>query len=812
MWIRTASFILRNRFPILIVLTILTVFLGVQSREIEMSYQYAPLLPEDDPASLDYQDFIKEFGNEGNLIVLGIQDSTFFEVQHFSAWEQLTQNLKKINGITSVFSVSDAFTLKKNLQKKKFELSPVFREINNQSVLDSLYQTFDALPFYKYLIYNPETHSYLMAITLDREVLESEARVPLINEIKKCANAYALSTGNKVHISGLPYIRVETAEMIKKELNMFIWLALAITAVIIFLFFRSFKVVIFSMLVVGMAVIWALGIQALAGFKITILTGMIPPLIIVIGIPNSVFFLNKFHYEFRKHGNKIKSLQRVIQKIGNATFLTNLTTASGFATFVFTSSKLLIEFGIMAAINIMVVFILSLTLIPIIFSFLSDPREKHVRHLNNRFFEVIINKLVHISLNHKKVVYSGALGLIIFGGYGISQMKTTGYMLDDIPHDHTLYKDLDFFEKHFSGLMPLEIMIDTQKPKGVMQPQNLRKIDALQQKLTEFPEISKGLSIAEVVKFARQAFYNGNPGFYSLPGSMEHKFIMSYVPQSNTTIPGVVNSFVDSTGQKTRISFRMADVGTNKMEVLNNKIGAIVDSVFTPSKYVTSLTGSSVVFFKGTEYLVRNLFISLGLAILLIASFMSWMFRSKRMVLVSLIPNLVPLITTAALMGVFNIPIKPSTILVFSIAFGISVDDTIHFLSKYRQELGETNWSIRAATVLALKETGRSMIYTSVILFFGFGIFTVSSFGGTVALGALVALTLLVALFSNLILLPSLLLGLERLITNQSFKEPMLTIYDEDEDIDMDELKIKKPVENIDPKEQEIKMEAHVEN
>ncbi len=791
MWIRIASFILRNRLPILIVLGLLTVFMGFQSRKIEMSYQYAPLLPDDDPVYQEYERFAEEFGNEGNLMVLGVQDTSFFDALHFQYWQKLSNDIENIRGVTSVISVSDAYQLNRDNKKRQFEVLPVFRDSSiNQDEIDSLRKIFEALPFYKGLLYNEQTQTYLLGITLDKEILESPARVELMQEIKEKGLAYEEVTDNQLHYSGLPFIRVETAEMIKKELNMFIWLALGITAIIIFLFFRSFKVVIFSMLVVGVAVIWALGWQGIMGFKVTILTGMIPPLIIVIGIPNSVFLLNKFHHEFRNHGNKIKSLQRVIRKIGNATFLTNLTTASGFATFIFTSSDLLIEFGIMAAINIMMVFVLSLLMIPIIFSFLPDPEERHVQHLDRPFFEKIIQRLIHISLNNKKVVFLATILLLVVGGTGISKMKTTGFMLDDVPHDHQLYRDLKFFEQHFSGLMPLEIMIDTKRPKAVLNQRTLRKMDQLQDSLKAFPELSQGLSMLEVVKFARQSYYNGNAAYYSIPNSMERNFILSYLPGGGTGGQGVVSSFVDSAQQKARISFRMQDVGTTHMQELDQEIRAVVDSVFPPDKYETSVTGSSVVFFKGTDYLIRNLFISLGLAVLLIASFMAWMFRSKRMVIVSLFPNLVPLITTAALMGFFEIPIKPSTILVFSIAFGISVDDTIHFLAKYRQELSETNWSIRAATVLALKETGRSMIYTSIILFFGFGIFTVSSFGGTVALGALVAFTLLVALFSNLILLPSLLLGLERLITNESFKEPMLTIYNEEEDIDYEELKI----------------------
>jgi predicted RND superfamily exporter protein len=702
MWIRIASFILRNRLPILIVLALLTAFMGYHSRRIEMSYEYAPLLPEDDSVYQEYERFADRFGNEGNIMALGVQDSLFFNVDHFRRWQMLSEELEKISGVTSVISVSDSYQLIRNNQSKKFDVKPVFSEVANQKQLDSLARVFENLPFYEGLLYNKNTHTYLLGVVLDMDVLESSGRVKLMQKIENFGQSYEEDSGNIVRYSGLPYIRVETAEMIKRELNMFIWLALFTTALIIFLFFRSFKVVFFSMLVVGAAVIWALGLQAIIGYKITILTGLIPPLIIVIGIPNSVFLLNKYHHEFRSHGNKIRSLQRVIRKIGNATFLTNLTTASGFAAFIFTSSRLLVEFGVMAAINIMVVFILSLLLIPIIFSFLSDPQKRHVQHLDRPVIEKILNRLVRVSLKHKKIVFAGTLGLLVFGGVGIARMETTGYMLDDIPHKHQLYQDLGFFEKHFNGLMPLEILIDTRKPGGVMQQKTLQKIDLLQEKLKTIPELSKGLSILGAVKFARQAYYNGSSSYYGIPNSMERNFILSYLPRNGEGDERMLaSSFIDSSRQVCRISFRMKDVGTKRMVGLDEEMRAIVDSVFPASDYDTSVTGSSIVFFKGTDYLVRNLFVSLALAVLLIALFMAWMFRSFRMVVVSLLPNLIPLITTAALMGFFGIPIKPSTILVFSIAFGISVDDTIHFLAKYRQELTQTNWSIRAATVLA---------------------------------------------------------------------------------------------------------------
>ncbi len=795
MWILIARTILKNRILLLSILLVITSFMAYKAGDVQMSYQYAPLLPEDDPAYIEYQNFEKQFGNEGNLMVIGVTDKDFFKLNHFKIWTNFTKSLSQIKGVSSVLSATESYNLVKNTKEKQFNIIPVFNDnINSQYELDSISSEFFNLPFYEGNLYNKKTNTYLLAITLEPEILQSPERVELINNIVKAGTEYSEKSNNEIHYSGLPYIRVTTAEMIKKELNMFVFMALGVTAIIMFLFFRSFKVVMFSMLVVGVAVIWALGTQALFGYKITILTGMIPPLIIVIGIPNSVFLLNKYHQEYRKHGNKIKALQRVICKIGNATFLTNLTTASGFATFIFTSSKILVEFGVIAAINIIGVFILSLLLIPIIFSFVSEPKERHLNHLENKAVNKIVDKLIHISLNHRTTVYTTAGVILIFGFIGISMIKTTGYMLDDIPHDDPLYLDLKYFEDNFDGLMPLEIMIDTQKPNGILKASNLKKMDKFHQEISAHSDISKAISLSEVVKFARQGFYNGNKKYYGIPSNQERNFLLSYVSNSKGDQQKLITNFIDTARTKTRLSFRLKDIGTTKMSELNDLILKSLDEEFPGDKYITSVTGASILFFKGTKYLIQNLFVSLFLAIILIASFMAWMFSSKRMVLVSLIPNLVPLIMTAALMGYFSIPIKPSTILVFSIAFGISVDDTIHYLAKYRQELSETNWSIKAAVVLALKETGVSMMYTSIILFFGFGIFGFSEFGGTVALGVLVAVTLLIALFSNLILLPSILLTLEKLITNKSFKEPLLHIYNEDEDIELEELKIEKKI------------------
>ncbi|QGY44530.1 MMPL family transporter [Maribellus comscasis] len=790
MWLRVSSIILRNKILLLVVLVVITGFLGYHAQKVEMSYEYSSLLPKKDQAYKDYQNFVEVFGEEGNLIVIGTQDSNFFHLAHFHRWQRLCAELSAIDGVENLISVANSYNLVKDTEKKQFEVVKVFPDtLQSQKELDEYATVLRSLPFYDRLLYNKETDAYLLAITVNKEKMKSKEREKLIRSIQKVSRQFEKDEDIKLHYSGLPYIRVVNSIQIKKELYFFSVLALAICIIVLFIFFRSFKAVFFPVLIVLIGVVWSMGMLALFGFKITLLTGMIPPLLIVIGIPNSIYMLNKFHHEFVSHGNKVKALQRVIIKIGNATFLTNLTTASGFATFIIVKSNLLKEFGIIASLNIMGLFVLSLLLIPIIFSFIEPPSSKHVKHLDNKFISKIISQLINITQNRRKTVYVATTIILAGGFYGISLMKTSGYMVDDIPKDDPIYIDLKFFESNFDGLMPLEIMIDTKKAKGVMQMTTFRKIDQLETRLAEYPELSSSLSLLNLLKFAKQGFYNGRENYYSLPNNREKNFILQYA-QTGEENANLLHSFMDSTQQITRVSIRMKDVGTKRMEELYADFKSDIDSIFTSDNYDVIVTGSSVTSFKGTQYLLKNLFQSLALAIFLISGFMAIMFSSWRMVIMSLIPNVIPLVFTAAIMGYADIPIKASTILVFSIAFGISVDNTIHFLAKYRQELNVTGWDIGKSVILALKETGVSMLYTSVVLFFGFGIFSLSSFGGTVALGVLVSIALLVAVTSNLILLPSLLASLERITTTKSFKEPLLHIYDEEEDIELEDLEI----------------------
>jgi predicted RND superfamily exporter protein len=778
-WTVVSRLILTKRYIILLLIGLATYLLASQMQHMRFSYTEANLLPENHEINVEYKKFLDLFGEEGNLIILAVDDDAIFTPEKFNAWNSLSKRLDSFSEVDFTVAVGDIKKLTKNTTTKKFDVEPLYYTIPEsiEDVEKIKTDLFENLPFFDNLLYNKETESIRSIVYLNKKIVNTSVRKDFIfNVLNPEIERFEALHGIDIKVSGMPYIRTMNSQNIIDEIGIFVALALGVTALIFFFFFRSLRATFITLLVVSIGVVWAFGFIGLFRYEITVLMALIPPLIIVIGVPNAIFLINKYQQEVKKHGNQAKSLQRVISKIGNATLMTNATTASGFATFIFTKSQLLREFGIIASINILGIFILALLIIPIVYSFMPLPKEKHLKHLERKWIDAIVNWMESIVRNHRFAVYATTIALIITSMIGINMIKISGSLIEDMPKGKQFFKDIVFFEQEFGGIMPLEIIIDTKEEKGVMKLPTLRRMNELDETIEEIPQLSKSISVLNLVKYSKQAFYSGIPKYYQLPTNQEKNWILSYT-KNTTSNADLLENYVDSTGRFARITTFMRDIGTEKMEVIEERLNQKIAKEFPEGKYDVSMTGKALVFLKGTKFLITNLVVSLSLAILLIAIFMAFMFRSVRMILISLLPNIFPLLITAGLMGYLGVPIKPSTILVFSIAFGISVDDTIHFLAKYRQELKVNNWNIAESVYPALRETGISMFYTSIVLYFGFLVFTVSSFGGTIALGGLVSITLLFAMVSNLLLLPSLLLSLEKKIaTKEIFREPALDI------------------------------------
>ena len=766
-WEGLARIILKNRNAIIVAIAVLTIFLGFQWKNLSMTYTEANLLPKKHVVNQQYQDFLDKFGEEGNLIVIGFKDKTFFTPKAFAAWNELMTGLKKANEVDLVVSLNDLKKLEKDTIAQKFQLIS-FIDSTQTDRLDYLKKVkselFERLPFYEGLLFNKESGSIRSAIYLKKSIVNTEARKTFILEnLVPKVEKFEKETGIDLRVSGMPYIRTINAENMKGEIGLFIGAALFITSFIFFLFFRSYRATFISISILLLGVVWSFGTLGLFHYKITILTAIIPPLIIVIGICNCIFLINKYQQEIKIHKNQAKALQRVISKIGVSTLMTNLTTAVGFATFMITNNDLLFEFGLVTAINVMTVYLLTLCIVPIVYSFMPLPKEKHLYHLSKNYISAFLSWVEHLVRYKRTRIYIIYGLLMIFSVIGVTQMKVSGSLIGEMPKSASFFKDILFYEKEFHGVMPLEIMIDTHRKKGVMKLSTMKKMDELQQTIAQIPELSPAVSVVNLVKYSKQAFYNGNPDFYELPNSQEQAFILSYAKNATkNTKDNLMKSYVDKTGQYARITTFMKDIGTEEMAKVEQQLQSKIDELFPKDRYTVTLTGKALVFQKGTSYLIDNLIISLIFAILVIAALMAYLFRSVKMVMASVITNVLPLCITSGLMGYLDIPLKPSTILVFSIAFGISVDNAIQFMAKYRHDLIKNNGLVNKSVISSIRETGISTFYTSVVLIFGFAIFTLSSFVGTIALGGLISCTLLFAMFANLLVLPALVLTFEK--------------------------------------------------
>lgn len=800
---KLAYLILKYRLSFIIAIALLTAFMGFHASKIEIAYSFARLLPDNDTVSIDYDFFKKKFGQDGAILVIGVEKNKLNDLKNYQAWAKLGDDIKNLAGIKGVLSIARLNEVLLNDTLGKFEFKPL-KDLNpsTQSELEDLMLKVNSLKFYEGIVYNSKTNSSLMAVTFFEKDLNSKRRLEIVDNIKVEVKKFNDVTQIDTHESGLPFIRTTVMRKIRNETSFFLGVALLVTALLLFIFFRSFYPVVFSLLVVVCGVVSSLGIIVLFGYKLSVLSGLIPALIIVIGVPNCILVLNKYHTEIAAGKNKMAALHIAIQRAFVSLFFANITTSIGFAVFCAIQNNLLFEFGLISSLSVMTTFLFSIILVPTIFSYLPTPSQKNLKHLDSKRLRLILDKIALITQNHRKSIYVVVTAIVIVSFIGLLKIRAFGYVVDDIPKTDVLITDLKYFESHYGGVLPFEITIDTKKEKGVLanNARCIYKINRAQKIIAQYEEFSRPMSVVELVKFLYQSYKGGNEKYYKLPAATDLKTMAEYLKQEKEK-QNQLASFIDSTYRYTRITSQIADCGSTRVKEITKELKPRLDTIFNydeekaswlpkADQYDVKLTGNCIVFLKGNEFLVNNLIESVVLAIILIALFMLTLFTSFRMILISTFPSLVALLVTAGLMGYLDIFLKPSTILVFSIAFGISSDGTLYFLTKYRYEIKKNKLSIGEAVRLTISETGVSMVYTAVVLFFGFGMFALSGFGGTQALGILISFTLIIAYCANLTLLPAFLLSLEKRLTNKDFIENESIMGESLEESEDDQIKL----------------------
>lgn len=765
MWYALARFVIANRRPLLVLLFIATAVMGYFASGVKLSYEFSKAIPVDNPRYQDYQAFKEKFGDDGNLVVLGVQTTDLFRLENFRAYKQLETDLRKIKGVTDVVGLASAVNLVADSSGSSVVPLRIFDDVSSQAALDSARLVFRGLPFYRTLLHNPDTDAYLMGVRVDKDILVTGERTRLITDISGLADSFQSRTGIEVKRSGLPLIRTVIADRIQQEMKLFLIGSLVLSVITLLLFFRSFSTMMLSIAVVLIGVVWSVGVIVLCGYKITLLTALLPSLVVVIGIPNCIYFINKYHSGYLATGNKETAILDMVGKMGVVTLFCNIAAAIGFAVFAFTKSAILKEFGIVSGLSIMSIFIVSFILIPAVLSYLPAPRPSSLTYLDNKWILAFLTKAEKWAFHHKSLVIGITSLILILSAWGMTRLRSVGYIVDDLPKSDKIYTDLKFFEQHFKGVMPLEILVDTKKPNGLRKPGVFERVDSLSAMIEGMSETNRPLSLAESFRFFYQGFSGGDSSAYVFPNEKIVEELMRKMKSgrgdSSNGLAKTLNSFLDSNRQVTRISVGMKDVGTERLPHVLDTINKRAGELFDSSVYRVTLTGTSITFLEGSRFIIKGLKESIFWAFLLIALCMIYLFRSWRILVCSLIPNVIPLVVTAGIMGWSGVPLKPSTVLVFSVALGIAIDITIRFLVNYRQEY-TAGRGVEETVMLSIRQTGLSIIYTSLVLIAGFIIFCLSGFGGTFALGWLTSVTLLTATFTNIILLPVLILVIGR--------------------------------------------------
>ena len=769
MWESIARLVLKFRLFWLIVLLSVTGFMAYRASRVKLSYDFNSAIPTDNPKFKAYQEFRKKFGEDGNVLVIGVQTDKLFQQAIFMDYIRLTEDLKKVPGVDDVLGVASAINLVKDTATQKPRAIPIFpANPVSQAEIDSGKSVLLGLPFYQGLLYNSQTNAWLTVVHVNKAVMNSAQRIVTVNGITGLVDSFGIRHGLEMHYSGLPLIRTRMAAKVASETKWFLLGSVCILALILLLFFRSVSTMLLSLAVVIIGVVFSFGTMDLLGYKITLLNALTPTLVVVIGIPNCIYFMNKYHTAYRDTGDKHKALIVMIGRMGIVTLFCNLTAAIGFGVFALTRSSILNEFGVVAGINIMLLFFISFILIPVVLSYLPAPQPKQMRYLQNRYLSAILKRLEIWTLHHQRAIYVLTGLALAFSIAGMLRLKSEGFIVDDLPQKDRLYTDLKFFEKNFKGVMPLEIVIDTKRKKGLRAGtiKLLDSIDVLSKYIAAQPEMARPLSLVEFLKFVKQSYYGGDSSNYDVPNQADLAFLASYLnleakpqPGKSNTLTKLLHSFVDSNQQEVRISVNMADIGSKRLPIVLDDLQRKTAQLFDTSRVRVELTGTSVTYLEGSSFIIKGLKDSIQWAFVLIAACMLFLFRSIRILICSLAPNIIPLIITAGIMGWAGVRLRPSTVIVFSIALGIAIDITIRFLVNYRQVAPQAK---ETAVIDTINTTGISILYTSLVLTAGFVIFCFSDFGGILALGWLTSLTLVIATITNLVFLPVLLLGLTR--------------------------------------------------
>ena len=731
-------------FRFLIVISLITIFSIIQLFFLKFDFTIENLFPENDQEVEQYYSFRDEFGREDNIISLTYNCDDPFLLKNYLENKKITQNLSKINGISNILSISN-LGIELNISETNLP-----DENLTQKQLDEIRNY-----IFKYSIFTNNLISEDGTITsiileVDESFNDHPGRLKIMKDIENIID----NSNWDWYETGIPVLRTKYVQYMIGDFIKFFPPVTIILLLVLYIMFKSMKIVLLPILTVFISVIWILGLMSLFDFSINIITYIVPTLVMIVGVADSVHILIKYNQDIKISNNTKISIKKTIQGIGNAILLTSLTTSIGFLSLLSTNIVMIKEFGFLVAIGVLIAFLVSIFLIPPLLILMDNTYPLKTKSSKKGIRYYILKQIVEVNKNHHLIILIISSIFIALFIYFASKVESNSALLDDLSSGNELFDDMKFTEENMGAVFPFEVIITAKDEKnnfienGIANSRIIVFVDKIQKKINSIPEIRKTISVVDYLDIIHDNF---NEEFEE-KSYLNDELIFQYFVLNEDIFQNLIN-FEYS---KTRISARIKDINSTRAKEIVKEINEW-KSENIPDDIQISLTGTTLMALKVNDYLVNNLIISFLIAFGVIFVSMGFLFKSLKLAIFSMIPNLIPILFMAAIMGIFDIKLRPTTAMTFAIAFGIAVDDTIHYMVRFRQELSMNNGNFIEANSETIFSTGNAIISTSLILGCGFLVMVSSNFLPSRDFGFLSAITMFGAIIGDLFFLPTML-------------------------------------------------------
>ena len=739
----------RNGKWVLFSLTAILLFLGYRAANLQFDYDFEKFFPQENEDLLFYQEFRSQFENDNDFILIAIvNDKTVLEPAFIRSVEVFSDSLRQLPHIRQLISPLD-------MKKLNFRSSGGIPMQDFYMAADKEYSKEELTllsdptePIYPFLKIEQNT---IMLILKNIEMISKEKSDELAGKLKTLIDKQSFK---EVHVMGKILGQQSYIEILKSEFLKFMMISILIVVVFLWASYRAFWGIAIPLLTVLLAIVGSLGIMEISGSELNMMTTLLPVIMLVVGMSDVIHLISKYLEELRRGKEKIEALKWMVKKVGTATLLTSLTTALGFITLIGVKMKPVQSFGIYTAIGVVLAFILAVFFITAIFMIIPIPKIS-LQKVDRKSWEVLLAKLFNLLLKHRKLVLTFYLVLSLISIYGAFQIKFDYFLMQDLNQEHPLMQESRYFQQ-FGGVRPFEMAIIPKDDRLVTDHEVMLEIEKITKYLEDDFGVEQLLSPTYPIQYLNKSLRNNKEKYFKIPRSKKrHNYLLKQL--QNSSLASDLKLLITNDSKMARISGRIVDPGSlamlGKHAELEQFISDEVDGQFLDYR----LTGTPVIIDKGGRQISRTIIVGLFFAFALIALSMGLLFKSVKMAFLSLVPNVFPILLTAGFIGYSGIDLNMSTAIVFTIAFGIAVDDTIHFLSRYRQELqmGRRNLFAVRRTFIS---TGKAITLTTIILLGGFVSLLFSDFLSTFYIGLFVSMTLLFALITDLSLLPLLLL------------------------------------------------------